>query len=403
MLQEPLTLPCGAVLPNRLAKAAMTERAAGSNHNPNHLHLRLYDLWGRSGAGLLISGNIMTQRRCLESAGNVILTDERALEKFQQWTGRARAHGAHFWAQLSHAGRQTSRPVSNRPVSASSVGLSDWKLYARPRPLRSEEIESTIADFARTAELCQRGGFSGVQIHAAHGYLLSQFLSPITNLREDRWGGSLENRARFLIEVVRAVRLACGPAFPISVKLNSADFQRGGFSEEDSLGVISMLESEGIDLLEISGGNYESPEFMDVNTRESTRQREAYFLDFARRVREHSKLPLMITGGFRSRGFAEATLRNGESDVIGMARPFLVQADFAERFLAGDLQEVTLPKFRVGKAIGLISEGGYYAYQLLRLARGRKPRPQLGPYRAALFVLLHETRKAIGHRLFGWR
>ncbi len=376
----------------------MTERIARADHNPNELHVRLYESWADQ-AGLLISGNIIVGRRSLESAGNVVVEDERALEDLRRWTAAACAGGAHFWAQLSHPGRQTSRLVNNSPVSASNVGLSDWKLYARPRPLLEAEIESLIAAFVRTAEICKRAGFTGVQIHAAHGYLLSQFLSPLTNLRDDRWGGSLENRARLLLTIVRAVREAVGAEFPIAVKLNSADFQRGGFSEDDSLAVIAMLEGEGVDLIEISGGNYESPSMMDLNVKESTRKREAYFIDFARRVREHSKLPLMITGGFRNRAFVEATLKNREADVIGMARPFLVDPAFGRSFLSGELQAVELPRFRVGKALSLMSEGGYYNFQLARLARGRSPRLDIGPYRAAAHILWHETKKSIAHRL----
>ncbi|MCR9144872.1 MAG: NADH:flavin oxidoreductase/NADH oxidase family protein [bacterium] len=399
MLDTPLTLPCGAVLNNRLAKAAMTERVAGGDHNPNDYHLRIYETWARSAPGLLISGNIMVQRDSLESGGNVVVEDERAFDRLEGWTAVARAGGSHFWAQLSHPGRQTSRLVNNSPVSASNVGLSDWKLYARPRPLRESEIEAMIAAFARTADIVRRAGFTGIQIHAAHGYLLSQFLSPLTNLRKDRWGGALENRARLLIEIVRAVREVVGPEFPIAVKLNSADFQRGGFSEDDSLAVIAMLERESVDLIEISGGNYESPSFMDLNVKESTRKREAYFIDFARRARENCRLPFMITGGFRNRAFAEATLKNKEADVIGMARPFLVDPEFGKRFLSGELQEVSLPRFKVGRGISLMSEGGYYNFQIARLARGRQPKLKLGPYRAAAHILWHETKKSFAHRL----
>ncbi len=411
-IQTPLTLPCGAVLTTRLAKAAMTERAATSRHNPTPEHVRLYTTWAESAPGLLISGNIMTQRHSLESAGNVVVEDERALAQLSEWARVARSGGSHFWAQLSHSGRQTSRLVNNSPVSASNVGLSDWKLYAKPRPLTEAEIHEIIRSFARTATICQRAGFSGVQIHAAHGYLLSQFLSPLTNLRTDDWGGSLENRARLLLEAVRAVRSACGAEFPISVKLNSADFQKGGFAEEDSLQVIAWLADLGVDLLEISGGNYESPSFMDLTdpnaqpVRESTRRREAYFLDFAARVQERvqkiaAKLPLMITGGFRSRGFANETLASGAADVIGMGRPFLTDPYFAREFLSGKTESVELPRFRVSKAISLMSEGGYYNFQIARLLKGRQPHLALGPYRAAAHILWHETKKSFAHRLFG--
>ena len=404
-LQQPLQLRCGAVLHNRLAKAAMTERLAGSDHAPGPRHWRLYTRFAEGSPGLLISGNIMVDRLHLESAGNVALTDERHRTAFQLWTAAARSGGSHFWAQISHPGRQTSRFINAHPVSASDVGLSDRLLYARPRPLSAEEIEAIIADFVRTAVLAREFGFTGIQIHAAHGYLLSQFLSPLTNRRTDEWGGVLENRARLLMEIVYRVRAAVGSDFPISVKINSADFQRGGFEEDDSLKVIQMLERAGIDLLEISGGNYESPSMFDKGpVRESTRRREAYFLDFATRVRKTTRLALMITGGFRSREFVNKTLNSGKVDVIGMARPFLLEHDFARRFLRNALAEVPQPALKTGwKTTDLMAEGGWYDLQIRRLSRGLNPARSISAWRGVMHILNFEFVKSIAHILRGRR
>ncbi|MCB1169608.1 MAG: hypothetical protein KDK25_04710 [Leptospiraceae bacterium] len=253
--------------------------------------------------------------------------------------------------------------------------------------------------------LCVEAGFEGVQVHAAHGYLLSQFLSPITNGRQDEWGGSLENRARFLLETVRAVRQEVGPSVALSVKLNSADFQKGGFDQEDSLSVAAMLEKEGIDLLEISGGNYESPSFLlndAENVRESTKRREAYFIDFARQLRKRIKTPLMITGGFRSRSFCEEALMAGDTDLVGVARPFLTDPQFAAKFLSGELQESRLPELKPAPMFGLMSEGGWYAYQISRrLSRGKAPNLKLGAFHAVMHILWHETKKSLAHRIAG--
>jgi 2,4-dienoyl-CoA reductase-like NADH-dependent reductase (Old Yellow Enzyme family) len=217
--------------------------------------------------------------------------------------------------------------------------------FGEPVPLTGEEIEDLIGRFATAASAAKEAGFTGVQIHAAHGYLISQFLSPRANQRTDQWGGNLENRARFLMEAVRRVRAAVGPAFPVSVKLNSADFQKGGFAFEDSLQVARWLEDAGVDLLEISGGSYEQPAMMDMDGMEpadrptvaaSTAAREAYFVDFAKAMKAELKtMPLMVTGGFRSRAAMDHALSTGSADLIGIGRPLCGDPDACRKLLDG--------------------------------------------------------------------
>ncbi|MEL6843133.1 MAG: hypothetical protein AAFP02_07945, partial [Bacteroidota bacterium] len=276
-------------------------------------------------------------------------------------------------------------------------------LFGKPRPMNEAQIKAVIAGFVQAAKLCQMAGFTGVQIHAAHGYLLSQFLSPTTNLRQDQYGGSVENRARLLLEVVRAVREAVGPSFPISVKLNSADFQKGGFDEADSFAVVKMLEEEGIDLLEISGGTYEKLAFFVMNDkkeaqklRESTQLREAYFIGFAERIRQQTKLPLMVTGGFRTRAFCEAALQEDSLDIIGMARPFITNDAEMAGFINGQVERLDDHILRTGiKALDDMAEGGYYARQIVRIAQDRELDRKLRPLLSATFLLKHETVKAL--------
>jgi 2,4-dienoyl-CoA reductase-like NADH-dependent reductase (Old Yellow Enzyme family) len=237
------------------------------------------------------------------------------------------------------------KPVNPHPKAPSAVKLGlPGGQFGEPVALTGAEIEDLVVRFAAAAALCQEGGFDGVQVHAAHGYLISQFLSPRSNLRGDQWGGSLENRARFLLEVVRATRKAVKPGFAVAVKLNSADFQRGGFAFEDSLQVAQWLEAEGVDLIEISGGTYEQPKLLGLegmepaeqqNVAASTLAREAYFVDFAKAMKETVKVPLMITGGFRSRAAMEEALRQGAGEVIGLGRPLCAEPDGAARLLAG--------------------------------------------------------------------
>jgi 2,4-dienoyl-CoA reductase-like NADH-dependent reductase (Old Yellow Enzyme family) len=263
------------------------------------------------------------------------------------------------------------------------------------------EIGATIERFAFAADACRRAGFDGVQVHAAHGYLLSQFLSPLTNRRDDEWGGPPENRARLLLAIVRAVRSRTGPGFTIAVKLNSADFQRGGFSEEDSLRVIGWLDAEGVDLLEISGGNYESPAlFLGPGVRSSTVAREAYFLEFARRVRGVTRMPLMVTGGFRSAAAMEAALEEDALDVVGLARPLALEPDLPARLLAGeaDGSRVT-PVGPRGRVLGMLAEASWFGEQLERLADGLDPDPTISPYASMGRYLAGQVTRGLRHRM----
>jgi len=233
-----------------------------------------------------------------------------------------------------------------------------------------------------------------VQVHGAHGYLISSFLSPVTNLRTDAWGGSLENRARFLLETVRAVRRAVGPDFPVAVKLNSDDFRKGGFSHAECLRVVEWLNGESLDLLEVSGGTYEQPRLIGaegraedaVPVRASTRAREAYFLDYATAIRRVARMPLMVTGGFRSRAAMEAALEQ-DCDMIGVGRPLCWQPDFPRRLLAGAVDHAERvedrlrfadrgwrspsSRFTAMRALNAFGAQSWFYCQLFRLADGK--------------------------------
>ena len=353
-LSSPLTLPCGVTVPNRICKAAMTEGLATPQGLPSPPLNRLYGLWSDGGAGILLSGNIQVDKDHLERPGNVIV-DSAPNNEMQaalaSWAEAGTRNGNHFWAQISHAGRQTQTNVNKQPKapSAVTVGLPGGQ-FGKPVALTESEIVDLVDRFGICAKACQEAGFTGVQVHSAHGYLLSQFLSPRTNLRDDRYGGSLENRARMLLEVVEAIRSAVGPSFPIAVKLNSADFQKGGFEFADSIQVAKWLEAASVDLIEISGGTYEQPQLLGVegmeevaeqDVRESTIAREAYFVDFALAMQQEVSIPLMVTGGFRLKSAMEEALQNG-ADVIGIGRPMCVMTDAPNRLMS-DLDE--LPRY----------------------------------------------------------
>lgn len=347
-IADPLVLPCGAVLPNRLAKAAMTEGLADPQGRATAELARLYGLWADGGSALLITGNVQIDRDHLERPGNVIIQgpqDEAALAGLTAMASAGTRAGGHIWMQISHAGRQTQITVNPHPKAPSAVAVGlPGKQFGLPEALTEPEILDLIERFGHAAEVAKATGYTGVQIHAAHGYLLSQFLSPRANLRTDQWGGTLENRARMLMAVVARVRAGVGPEFPIGVKLNSADFQKGGFAFEDSMLVARWLQDAGVDLLEISGGSYEQPAMMDIPGMEapdappkqaSTMAREAYFVDFAKTMRASLTMPLMVTGGFRTRRAMNTALEQGGADVIGLGRPLCVDTAGPAKLLAG--------------------------------------------------------------------
>lgn len=376
-LAAPLALPCGAVLPNRLAKSAMSEALGEADLGPGEALARLYRTWSRGGAGLLVTGNVMIDRAALGEPGNVVFDDAAALPRIRAWAAAATEGGNHAWVQLNHPGRQAPRLLVPEPVAPSAVPLEmGGPAFAPPRALAAAEIEDLVARFARAAKLAQDGGFTGVQVHGAHGYLVSQFLSPRTNRRDDAWGGTPERRRRFLLEVVAAIRAVVGRGFPVSVKLNSADFQRGGFDEAESMAVVAALEAEGVDLLEISGGSYEMPAMMgEGRVRASTAAREAYFLAYAREVRARTRMPLMLTGGFRTRAGMAAALAEGAVDVIGLGRPLAVEPDLPARLLAGTAEGACpTPDLRIG-AYDAFVELTWHAQQLQRMGRGLAPDP----------------------------
>lgn len=386
-LSQPFTLPCGTVLPNRICKAAMTEGLADADDNPTKELNTLYQTWAEGGAGLLLSGNIMVDRRYLERSGNMVLEDDKDLVSFSALAKAGLTAGNQFWVQLNHPGRQCNRIVNSQPLAPSAVQLNLAGNFGQPREMTEADITDAITRFATSAELVKRAGFTGVQIHSAHGYLSSQFLSPLTNQRQDKWGGPLGNRARFLLETVRAVRSAVGKEFPISVKLNSADFQQGGFELADCQQVATWLCDEGIDLLEVSGGTYESLEWMDNDEkRDTTVNREAFFLQYAESIRAVTKTPLMITGGFRHLATIEDALSSKALDVVGIGRPFCVDPAFPNKLLNGSSNEAPQgeqglvlgkgwlgprSRFKLIRAINNQGQVGWFYQQIINIAQNR--------------------------------
>ncbi len=338
-LFSPLALPNGAMIPNRIAKAAMEENMADGDHAPSAELISLYRTWAEGGAGLIITGNVMVDARAMTGAAGVVLENDRYLDRFKTWAETARSGGAQVWMQINHPGRQMPAALGQETLAPSAIALNlgaQSKIFPMPREMTASNIAEVERRFVTTAVLAERAGFTGVEIHAAHGYLLSQFLSPLVNHRKDRWGGSLENRARLLLDIVRGVRAAVSSGFAVSVKLNSADFQRGGFSPEDAQTVVSMLAPLGVDLVELSGGSYEAPAMMGTARDERTLAREAYFLEFAREIAAVAKMPLMVTGGIKRREVAEQVIESGVA-MAGIATALAIEPNLPRNWRSGQL------------------------------------------------------------------
>ena len=334
---DTLTLPNGTTIPNRLAKAAMEENMADAEQAPSAALFQLYRAWAQGGVGLIISGNVMVDSRAMTGPGGVVLEDDEHLALFKQWAEIGRAEGTQFWLQINHPGRQMQSNMGQDTWAPSAVALDLGKMsdkFATPIEMTQAMIDEVIQRFANTAILAEQAGFTGVEIHAAHGYLLSQFLSPLSNQRTDQWGGSLENRARILIEIVKAVRAVVSKKFAVAVKLNSADFQRGGFSADDAKQVVEMLNDLAVDLVELSGGSYEAPAMQGQARDGRTLAREAYFLEFATEIRKIAKMPIMVTGGIRRQHVAEQVVQSGV-EMVGIATALAIEPNLPHVWKVG--------------------------------------------------------------------
>ncbi len=382
-LTQPLTLSNGTVLPNRIAKAALSECLSSPGFAPGDEIKTLYRRWATSGQGLTITGNVMVDERYIGEPGNVVVEDRRHWDDLVEWASIVKSEGSVALVQINHPGRQTPRSLVSKPVAPSAIPVAGMAgTFATPRALTGDEITEIIQRYATTARLVTEAGFDGVQIHGAHGYLVSQFLSPLANQRTDEWGGSPENRRRFVLELVTAMRAAIGDKV-LAIKLNSADFQRGGFSEDESLEVVDALVESGIDLLEVSGGTYSSAAMLGVNptVRESTRQREAYFLDYALRVRAaHPELPLMLTGGFRTAEAMNEAVASGGIDIVGLGRPLTLEPEIPGALLDGSATMATVPVHKTGiRLIDSLTELTYYTVNMWRMADHKDPKPNRHP------------------------
>jgi 2,4-dienoyl-CoA reductase-like NADH-dependent reductase (Old Yellow Enzyme family) len=390
----PFTLPNGHIVKNRIAKAAMEENMAQANQLPGKSLFTLYRKWAEGGVGLIITGNVMVDHLAMTGPGGLALEPTTPLAPFQQLAKAAKHNGTRLWMQINHPGRQVFKKMGGKVLSPSDIPLNMGKhsgLFGQPKAMTDNEIEDVISRFVATASLAKQAGYDGVQIHAAHGYLLAQFLSPLTNKRQDQWGGSLDNRARILLRIVHEVRQQCGNDFDVAVKLNSADFQRGGFDIEDAKHVVAMLAQHNVDMVELSGGSYEAPAMQGRTADDRTLAREAYFLTFAEQIARSTTLPIMTTGGIRKLGVAENVIQSG-IDMVGIASALALTPDLPNRWLASPDIEGVIPVVNwKDKTLAGLATMAQVKRQLRRIGKGNPPSHNANP---VVSLILDQIRSA---------
>ena len=347
-----LELPCGVILKNRIAKSAMSDSLGDGTGIPTAEQNRLYQRWAEGGVAVSIIGEVQPSPNFAEKPGNLVLDVNSDMSKFASLAEHGSRNGALLWLQLGHAGALAYRPISN-PKGPSELDLPDLQCEG----MSLDEIQQLPLDFAKTAKLAQQAGFGGVQIHAAHGFLLSQFLSPLFNKRSDEYGGTIANRMKLLLQSIEAVRKEVGPEFPIAVKLNSSDQLVGGLDEDDALEVVAALDASSVDLIDISGGTY----FPGAKAASDGAGRGPYFIEFAKRARTKTSKPLMLTGGFKTRAQAEDAVRSGVVDVVGLARALVLAPSLPNLWMGNQMPEPSFPRFSDAP------EGGITAWYTMRL------------------------------------
>lgn len=302
----------------------------------------------------MIIGEVQCSPDFAEKPGNLVLHSKSNSAKFEELARRGSANNAQLWLQLGHAGAMAYQPTSS-PKGPSAIDIPGLSCEA----LSLQEIQNIPYEFAAAAKMAQSFGFTGVQIHAAHGFLLSQFLSPLFNKREDDYGGSIDSRVRLLLEVIEEVRKSVGDQFVVAVKLNATDQLEGGLQEADALKVVSALDKTSIDLIDISGGTY----FPGAKSASDGSGSGPYFIDFTKRARKLTAKPLMITGGFKTRDQAVTALSENNADVVGLARSLILDPSLPNHWQEDDQSDPVFPKFQSPP------EGGITAWYTMRLTQ----------------------------------
>lgn len=378
LLFTPITLPNGTTIKNRFFKSAMSEGMGTRDFQPKKNIATLYKRWAEGGTGLIITGNIMVDPKGTAEPGNIVFDKNSNMEILKDWAKQGQQHGAKVMVQLNHPGKQVPKTIAKETIAPSTIPLGNGlnKLFSTPRALTTSEVEELVQKFVTSAKVAKEAGFSGVQIHAAHGYLISQFLSPHDNRRTDKYGGSLENRMRFLKEIYLGMREELGKDFTIGIKINSTDFKEDGLTEEDSLKTIIELANLGLDFVEISGGTYERPAMMGA-TSKSTNQ--VFFAEYSKKLKQKIEIPVVVTGGIRSINAMNTLLNDNTTDFIGIARPLTIDPNIPNKIKQGTYTIVETTRVSTGvkkldKIFGSLLGIVYYQVLMQNIAKGKEPK-----------------------------
>jgi len=326
-------------LPNRFVRSATWEGMASDDGAVTPRLTETMKNLACGGVGMIISSHAYVSREGQASRWQLGIYEDELMEGLGKMTAAVHAAGGKIVAQLAHAGQAAAAGVSGR----TPLVVSDFAgLMKSPRQeITAPDIRHIITAFADAARRAKASGFDGVQLHAAHGYLLNQFLSPAFNRRQDEYGGSVANRARIVLDVLRAVRETVGRDFPILVKMNSQDFIENGLTLTDSVQVAELLAAVGIDAVELSGGMVGSAKLMPSRTGINSEETEAYFREEARAFKKRISVPLILVGGLRSLEVAETLMKEGVADYISLCRPFIREPGLINRWKAGDRRKST--------------------------------------------------------------
>lgn len=378
-LGRPLELPCGVSLKNRLIKSAMSDSLGDGKGNPTEAQMRLYERWAEGGAALSLIGEVQTTPRYPEKPGNLVLVPDTDMQALRVLAKRGSSNGAHIWPQLGHAGALSHLPIS-KPKGPSALNIEGLKCEG----MSLDDIHDLPGMYASAAKIAQDTGFGGVQIHAGHGFLFSQFLSPLFNQRTDAYGGAVEGRFRIIHEVIDEVRQTVGAAFPIGIKINSTDKLVGGLTEDDALEVVRFLDQSSIDLIDVSGGTY----FPGAASSSDGTSSGPYFTDFSARAKEVTSIPIMATGGFETRVQAMNAIESGKTDAVSIARAIVLQPSLANTWLSEEGGDSVFPVFDAPPRGGVTA---WYSMRLTELGEDSEGQFEMTPASA---IEAYEVRDA---------
>lgn len=368
LLELPLDLPCGVQLKNRLIKSPMSDSLGDGTGNPTQTQIRLYERWAQGGTALSLIGEVQTTPDYPEKPGNLVLVADADLRALRELARRGSTNGAHIWPQLGHAGALAHGPIST-PKGPSPLDVEGLKCDG----MSLEEINQLPDSYAQAAALAQKAGFGGVQIHAGHGFLFSQFLSPLFNHRTDAYGGTIQGRFRIIGKVITAVRQAVGASFPVGIRINAADKLQGGLTPQDAIKVVKLLDQTSIDLIDISGGTYFPGA---ASSSDSASSSGAYFTDFAKRAKDVTSIPIMLTGGFQTRDEAANALADGAADAISLARAMVLDPSLPNAWLSREGRDPTFPTLMAPPRGGVTA---WYSMRLTALGEDDEDQFDLSP------------------------